>query len=114
MSSPTAGLATAFRRSPGSRIAMSPWSQDAANPVALAVLEVRAAGLHVIVSTVRRRDRSWMVRVNHETYRDRRVSLVGKGPLEAVVAGALDDYEATHLYSSDELLTIQKQSQGMG
>lgn len=112
MSYPGSGVRSAFRPIEGaSRIALSPWSRDAANPVALAVLETRCEALGVRVSTVRRRDGSWMIRVRHEDHA-RDISLVGKGGLEVVIAGALDDYEAAHLYSGDELLAIQRQSEG--
>lgn len=110
MSRPVAGLRTAFRPvSPGSRIAMSPWSRDVANPVALAILEARCVALRVGVGTVKRRDGSWMVRVHHDEY-DRNAHLVGAGPLEAVIAGALDDYEAAHLFTAEELEQLQRQS----
>lgn len=110
MTRPAAGLGTAFRGlTPHSRIAMSPWSRDAANPVAVAVLEARCAALRVGVGTVKRRDGSWMVRVHHDEY-DRSAHLVGAGPLEAVIAGALDDYEAAHLFTAEELEQLQRQS----
>lgn len=77
----------------GGRIALSPWSAAAMDPQALAILEARAAALGVNVSTIKRsRQRSWMVRVRRG---DLVTSLVGKGPLVAVIAGALDDFEMT-------------------
>lgn len=75
----------------GSRIALSPWSRQQMDPRARAILEARCDALGVYVSTVRRRDRSWMVRVDGGG--QYRTSLVGAGPLDAVIAGALDDHE---------------------
>jgi hypothetical protein len=61
------------------------------NPDALAILEARCAELDVVIATGQRSDRAWMVRVRKDSVV---TSLIGRGPLDAVVAGALDDFEA--------------------
>lgn len=81
---------------PGSRIALTPWAAEAANPVALAILEARCAELGVVVSTGKRRDGSWMVRA-HESplHRDSRiVSHIGRGNPVVVIEAALCEWEA--------------------
>lgn len=75
----------------GARIGLSPWSAETMGAEACAILEARAAALDVVVSTFKRRDNGWMVRVR----KDRQTtSLVGYGPLVAVIDGALDDFES--------------------
>lgn len=80
---------TLFSRT--ARIGLSPWSAKAMDPDEYAALEGRAAGLNVIVSTFRRSDKQWMVRVSRGEVT---TSLVARGPLAAIIAGALDDWEA--------------------
>lgn len=73
------------------RIGLSPWSAAAMDPDEYASLETRAEALGVIVSCFRRSDKQWMVRASRgETCS----SLVGRGPVAAIIAGALDDWEA--------------------
>ena len=68
-------------------------------------LEDRAAALGVYVSTVKRSKGGWVVRVFTEGHRNL-VELRGKGPLEAVVAGALDDWQEIYGWTASELLSI--------
>lgn len=75
----------------GSRLGLSPWSRDAIGPADLQALEDRAVGLDVIVSTVKRRDGQWMIRVRQGA---RYCELVARGPLAICIHGALDDFEA--------------------
>lgn len=74
----------------GARIALSPWAAARMDPDEYARLEGRAFDLDVNVSTVQRRDRSWMIRVRRGSTV---TSLVAKGPIGACIAGALDDFE---------------------
>lgn len=73
----------------GDRIALSPWSARSMDPADKAALEKRAAALGVVVSTFARKD-GYMVRVHGSVT----TSLVARGPLAAIIAGALDDFEA--------------------
>lgn len=74
------------------RIALSPWTRESTNPVALAILETRAASLGVWVSTAKLGRFEWSVRVFDGA--GKRTSLRGDGSLLAMLAAALDDYEA--------------------
>jgi hypothetical protein len=58
------------------------------DPDQKAELEKRAKAMGVVVSTFARKD-GYMVRVHGS----RTTSLVARGPLAAIVAGALDDFE---------------------
>ena len=75
-----------------SRIALSPWSRQKMDPIALAVLEQRAWALGCWVSTVLRirGRREWVVRAFST---ERTVELRAQGSLAAIIAGCLDDYE---------------------
>lgn len=78
-----------LRAERGRRIGLSPWARAALDPDELDRLEARCADLDVVVSTVKRGDNGWMVRVAGRY----RTSLVGYGPVSAVIAGALADHE---------------------
>lgn len=80
---------TFFTRS--ARIGLSPWSAEKMDQAELTALESRAAALDVTVSTIRRSDKQWMVRVHHN---GQTTSLVARGPIAAIISGALDDFEA--------------------
>lgn len=77
------------------RIALSPWSRQANDPDELERLDARAAALGVYVSTVKRTKApaGWVVRVFDKGY-VHVVTLRAQGPLAAIIAGALDDWEA--------------------
>jgi hypothetical protein len=75
----------------GSRLGLSPWSRDAIGPADLQALEDRTEALNVVVSTVKRRDGQWMIRVRQN---QRYCELVARGPLAICIHGALDDFEA--------------------
>lgn len=73
----------------GDRIGLSPLSARRMDPAEKAALEARAKALGVVVSTFTRSGRGYMVRVHgHRT-----TQLVARGPLGAIIAGALDDWE---------------------
>lgn len=73
----------------------TPWARNAlaAEPEQRAILEARAAELGVSFGAgYSSRHREWVVTVTPLAQPDRRTRLRGRGPLAAVVAGALDDY----------------------
>jgi hypothetical protein len=75
---------------PGLSIGLSPWARESMREADLLRLERRCLELNVVVSAVRRSDRAWMVRVAGASTI---TSLVGRGPLDAVIAAALMDFE---------------------
>lgn len=89
------------------RIGVGPITAQLIDRDRLAALEGRAADLGVIVSTRVRsgRYRSYLVTVHD--YR-RAIRLAGEGSIEAVIAGALDDWEAR--WTPEEVLTVAAQS----
>lgn len=92
------------------RLGVSPWSREAMGPDELERLEARCRALGVYVTTVKRRDRSWMVRVGSDN--DHVVSLRGVGPVTAVIDGALDDWCEVYGegWTVDEIVTVASQS----
>jgi len=91
------------------RIGMAPWIREAMDLATEGRLERRAESLHVTVSTIHERSGDWRVRVTH-TSKPWSVVLRGEGPLEAVVAGALDDFEEAFAFTAEELVVIASQS----
>lgn len=72
----------------GDRIGLSPLSARNMDPADKAALEKRAAAMGVVVSTFTRSGKGYMVRVHGS----RTTELVARGPLAAIIAGALDDH----------------------
>jgi hypothetical protein len=89
------------------RIGIGPLTAQIVRPELLADLEDRAKALGVIVSTHVRGSRFRTYRVTVHDYR-RSIHLEGTGSLEAIIAGALDDWEEA--WTVDELVTIAAQS----
>jgi len=87
------------------RIALSPASRRGLVG-RIEPLDDRAAVMGVNVSTWKYR-REWKVRVRQGS---RYIDLRGEGPLEAIIAGALDDFEERYLFTPDELAQIQRQT----
>lgn len=74
----------------------TPWARNAlaADPEQRAILEARAAELGVSFGAgYSSRHREWVVTVTPLAQPDRRIRLRGRGPLVAVIAGALSDFE---------------------
>jgi len=75
-------------------------------------LDARCDALGVRVSTERKRGwyPGWHVRVMGSQGRTIDLRSDGEGPLEPVLAGALDDWETRYVYTAEELLQIQRQT----
>jgi len=88
---------------------MAPWIREAMDPNTEGRLERRAAELHVTVSTIHERSGDWRVRVTH-TSKPWSVVLRAKGPLEAILDGAFDDFEQAWGWTPEELVQVAVQS----
>jgi len=91
------------------RIGMAPWIREAMDPSTEGRLERRAEELHVTCSTIHERSGDWRVRVTH-TSKPWSVVLRAKGPLEAILEGAFDDFSQAWGFTPEELVTIASQS----